>query len=111
MRIWHILLTATILGLMLTLAACGEKPLLSQVSFSKDRITPNADGDTDVLVITYNLDRSAQVSIYFEDQGENRYYFRDHVHHAPSVEEPYQVYFAGVVDGYVSPDEEFEGFT
>lgn len=111
MRIWHILLTATILGLMLTLAACGEKPLLSQVSFSKDRITPNADGDTDVLVITYNLDRSAEVSIYFEDQGGNRYYFRDHVHHAPSVEEPYQVYFAGVVDGYVSPDEEFEGFT
>ena len=111
MRIWHIVLTAAILGLVLTLVACGEKPLLSQVSFSVDRITPNADRDTDVLVITYNLDRSAQVSIYFEDQGGNRYYFRDHVHHAPSVEESYQVYFAGVVDGYVLPDEEFEGFT
>jgi len=111
LRIWHILLMITTLGLMLTLTACGDKPLLSKVSFSVDRITPNADGDTDVLVITYNLDRSAQVSIYFEDQNENRYYFRDHVHHAPSVEAPYQVYFAGVVDGYTLPGEQFEGFT
>ncbi len=109
LRIWHILLAAVILGLMLT--ACGERPLLSQVSFSVDRITPNADGDTDVLIITYNLDRSAEVSIYFEDQQGERYYFRDHVHHAPSVEKPYQVYFAGVVDGYLLPDEAFEGFT
>ncbi len=110
MRIWHILLAAVMLGLMLTLTACGEKPLLSEVSFNKDVITPNADGDTDVLIITYNLDRSAEVSIYFEDQGGERYYFRDHVHHAPSVEEPYQVYFAGVVDGYTLPGEELKGF-
>ncbi len=99
------------LGLALTLTACGEKPLLSEVSFSTDLITPNADHDTDVLVITYNLARSAEVSIYFEDRDGNRYYFRDHVHHGPSVEEPYQVYFAGVVDGYVLPGEQFEGFT
>jgi hypothetical protein len=111
LRIWHILLAAAILGLIFTLTACGEKPLLSEVSFNKNVITPNADGDADVLVITYNLDRSAKVSIYFEDHGGDRYYFRDHVRHAPSVEEPYQIYFAGVVDGYVLPEEEFEGFT
>jgi hypothetical protein len=103
------------LGIPLTLTACGQKPLLSEVSFSTDLITPNADHDTDVLVITYNLSRSAEVSIYFEDQGGNRAYFRDHVHHGPSVEEPYQVLFAGVVDGYVLPDEDknkqFQGFT
>ncbi|RLC67219.1 MAG: hypothetical protein DRI48_02870 [Chloroflexi bacterium] len=95
----------------LALTACGQKPLLSKVTFSTHRITPNADGDTDVLVITYNLSRSADVSIYFDDQSGKRYYFRDHVHHAPSVEEPYQVYFAGVVDGYTLPDDDFEGFT
>ena len=95
---------------MLTLTACEEKPLLSQVSFSTDLITPNADHDTDVLVITYNLSRSAEVSIYFEDEEGNRYYFRDHVHHGPSVEEPYQIHFAGVVEGYVLPGETFEGF-
>ena len=96
---------------MLTLTACGEKPLLSKVSFRTDLITPNADHDTDVLVITYNLSRSAEVSIYFEDGEGNRYYFRDHVQHGPSVEEPYQVRFSGVVDGYVLPGETFEGFT
>ncbi|MDY7075870.1 MAG: hypothetical protein SXV54_02995 [Chloroflexota bacterium] len=115
MRTWHILVTITMFGLMLTLTACGEKPLLSQVSFNKEVITPNADGDADVLVIAYNLSRSADVSIYFEskeqDQAGNRYYFRDHIHHPPSVEDPYQVHFAGVVDGYVLSDGEFEGFT
>lgn len=111
MRIWYILLAAAVLGLALTLTACRERPLLSDVSFSTDLITPNADHDNDVLVITYNLSRSAEVSIYFEDPDGNRHYFRDHVHHGPSVEEPYQVYFAGVVDGYVLPGEQFEGFT
>jgi hypothetical protein len=99
-----------LLGLALVLAACGEKPLLSEVSFSPDVITPNADGDTDVLRITYNLARSAEVSIYFEDQDGNRYYFRERARRGPSVEEPYQVLFAGVVDGYLLPGEQFEGF-
>jgi hypothetical protein len=111
LRIWRILLTVVLLCLALALSACGEKPLLDQVSFSIDLITPNADHDADVLVIQYNLSRSADVSVYFEDQGGNRYYYRDHVHHAPSVEEPYQLYFAGVVNGYVLPGEQFEGFT
>ena len=93
------------------LTGCGPRPLLSEVSFSADRITPNADHDSDVLIITYNLERSAVVSIYFDDAQGNRYYFRDHVRHPPSVEGPYHVYFAGVVDGYVLPGEQFEGFT
>jgi len=110
LRSRYILVTAAMLGLVLALTACGEKPLLSDVSFSADLITPNADHDNDVLIITYNLSRSAEVSIYFEDRRGNRYCFRDHIHHGPSVEEPYQVYFAGVVDGYVLPGEQFEGF-
>jgi len=111
LRIRYILVAAVTLGLLLALAACGEEPLLSDVSFHTDLITPNADRDNDILIITYNLSRSAEVSIYFEDEGGNRYYFRDHAHRGPSVEEPYQVYFAGVVDGYVLPGEQFEGFT
>ncbi len=111
MRTQYIFVTAAMFMMALTLVACGEKPLLSDVSFDRLRITPNADRDTDVLVITYNLSRSAEVSIYFEGQDGNHYYFRDHVHHGPSVKEPYQVYFAGVVDGYVLPGEQFEGFT
>jgi len=106
----YILAAIALFSIMLTLTACGEKQLLNQVSFSSERITPNADRDTDVLVITYNLSRSAAVSIYFEDGEGKRYYFRDHVHHGPSVEEPYQVHFSGVVDGYVLPGKQFEGF-
>jgi len=111
LRTWSVLVVATILGMALTLTACGEERLLSAVSFSSEFITPNADGDADVLRITYNLSRSADVSIYFEGADGNRYYFRDHVYHGPSVEEPYQVLFSGVVDGYTLPGDEFEGFT
>jgi hypothetical protein len=108
---WRILILSLLVGSGLLLAGCGEKPLLSEVSFSSGHITPNADHDTDVLVITYRLNRSAEVSIYFEDQNGRRYYFRNRVRHAPSVDEPYQVYFAGVVDGYTLPGERFEGFS
>ena len=97
--------------LLLILVGCGEKPLLSDVSFSKDRITPNADGEDDVLRIQYRLSRSAELSIYFLDAEGNRYVFRDHEPRAPSAEEPYSVYFSGVVDGYTLPGERFDGFT
>jgi hypothetical protein len=97
-------------GIALGLTACGPRPLLSDVSFNKDLITPNADGDKDVVLVTFNLSRSADVSIYFENAEGERFTFRDHVYHGPSVEKPYTVYFAGVVDGYVLPDEDFEGF-
>lgn len=111
MRNWRIMLTVAMLGLVLALTGCREKPLLSQVSFSPNLITPNADRNSDVLKITYNLARSAEVSIYFEDTAGSRYYFRDHIHHGPSIEEPHQVLFSGVVDGYVLPGEEFDEFT
>ncbi len=109
MRKWYVLPMLILLGL--ALAACGRKPLLSDVSFSKDLITPNADRDNDVLLISFRLARSADISIYFDDPAGNRYYFRSRVHHGPSAEQPYQVYFSGVVDGYTLPGEQFEGFT
>lgn len=100
------------LALVLLLAGCGEQPLLSDVSFSKDRITPNADGQDDVLVIRYRLARAADLSIYFLDGAGNRYVFRDRQPRAPTGErEPYSVYFSGIVDGYTLPGEVFEGFT
>ena len=68
MRTWYVLVTAAMLGMAVTLTACSQKPLLSEASFSEDLITPNADHDSDVLVITYDLSRSAEVSIYLEDE-------------------------------------------
>jgi hypothetical protein len=101
---------AAIVGITLMLTSCGEKQLLTNVSFDRDRITPNADGDTDVLKITYTLNRSADVSIIFEDEIGNRYTFRDHARRGPSVEKPYEVLFSGVVDGYTLPGEAFDQF-
>ncbi len=108
MRRWYVLVIIVLLGLAAT--ACARKPLLSDVSFNKDLITPNADRDNDVLLITFRLSRSAYLSIYFDDAAGHRYWFRNRVYHGPSAEVPYQVYFAGVVDGYTLPGEQFMGF-
>ena len=100
------------IALILTLlTACGEQPLLSSVTFSSDRITPNADNDSDILRIQYDLSRSAELSIYFLDPAGNRYTFREREPRAPSGDDPYSVYFAGVVDGYTLPGDGFEGFS
>ncbi len=104
------LLLALIIVLPLMLTACGEQPLLSGVSFDRDLITPNADGHTDVLKITYNLNRSAEVSIFFEDDDGNRFAFRDRAYRGPSVQQPYEVLFSGVVDGYLLPGESYDDF-
>ncbi|MBN1815698.1 MAG: hypothetical protein JXA14_27940 [Anaerolineae bacterium] len=111
MRTQYILVAVLLAGVVLTLTACGSMPLLGDVSFSKDVITPNADGDEDVALVTFDLSRSADISIYFDDAEGNRYTFRDRIYHGPSVEKPYTVYFSGVVNGYGLPDEAFEGFT
>ena len=109
MRNWYLLL-ALVAAIAVVLSACGQQPLLTQVSFDRNLITPNADGHSDVLKITYNLNRSAEVSITFEDGAGNRYTFRDRAYRGPSVERPYEVLFSGVVDGYVLPGESFDQF-
>lgn len=86
--------------LSILLAACGELqfavgPLLYDAAFSTDRITPNADGDTDVTEIRYSLRRPASVSIYFEDEAGERHYFRDARRRSPG---DYSVLWGGVVD-------------
>jgi hypothetical protein len=96
---------------LLLLTACGERPLLSDATLSSDRITPNADNDSDILRIQYHLSRSAELSIYFVDQEGTRYVFRDREPRAPSGDDPYSVLFAGVVDGYTLPAEDFEDFS
>jgi len=100
-----------VLGVVLCLlTGCREKPLLSDVSFSADRITPNADREDDVLRIQYRLSRPADLSIYFLDGRGTRYTFRDRESRAPSADDPYSVYFAGVVEGYTLPGETLDGF-
>lgn len=84
----------------------GDNALLRDVAFSAEQITPNADGFTDATRITYDLTRSANVSIYFEDKSGTRFYFRDGRMRGA---DEYEVLFSGVVDGFTLPDETIQG--
>ena len=92
------------LVILLMLSACGQKPLLENVSVAPDTITPNADGETDLARITFTLNRNATVSIILSDVRGQTYIFR-----APRPlslnDKPYTVYFSGVVDGFTLPEE------
>ncbi len=84
----------------------GDDSLLRNVRFSAPRITPNADGDTDALLIEYELSRNALVSIVFVDDAGTQYTFR---WDEPRGAGEYSVFFSGVVDGYRLPDEAVQG--
>ncbi len=86
--------------LALLLAGCGRLnmgfgPLLRDVTVAPDQISPNADGDTDVTEIRYTLSRSAYVSIFFEDEDGERFYFRQNRRRSPGS---YSVLWGGVMD-------------
>ena len=111
-RLFPLLVTAVALVVVAGAAAVGwrvvrgDQSLLRAARVQHDRITPNADGEQDVTTVSYELSRNATVSIYFEDAAGERYYFR---RERPRGAGPYQVYFAGVVDGYRLPGEQVQG--
>ncbi|MDX1614752.1 MAG: hypothetical protein R3300_10620 [Candidatus Promineifilaceae bacterium] len=84
----------------------ADPTLLRNAQFSHSVITPNADQDTDATRISYEITRNATVSIFFEDQAGQRYYFRQE---EPRGVGEYEVLFSGVVDGYRLPGEEIAG--
>lgn len=90
-------------GLLLVASSgCGTKPLLFDVAFSPEHITPNADGEADITAIEYGLARSADLSIYFVGPNGERHYFRDNEPRGPRKD--YKVFFGGVIDGQVLAD-------
>lgn len=99
-----ITLNAIILGtlsLSLFLTGCFGGSLLTGVSVSPQTITPNADGLEDVTRISYQLNSSADLSIYLLDQAGQRHYFREDRRRSAG---DYQVNFSGVVEGTMLPD-------
>jgi hypothetical protein len=70
-------------------------------------ITPNADGETDLTKIQFYLNRNATVSFYLTNSAGERFYFRPPRPVSVS-EDPYTVYFGGVVEGYQFPGEELD---
>jgi hypothetical protein len=84
----------------------GDGSLLRDVVFDHGVITPNADGADDITRIHYYLARNANVSIYFENEAGERFYFRQDKERGAGQ---YEVLFSGVVDGYTLPEENIEG--
>lgn len=94
----RISLCAVVLALLL--AGCGRLdvgfgPLLRDVAVAPDQISPNADGDIDVTEIRYTLSRSAYISIFFENEEGERFYFRKDRRRSPGS---YSVLWGGVMD-------------
>ncbi|MEA3336579.1 MAG: hypothetical protein U9R25_11760 [Chloroflexota bacterium] len=94
MKTWIFLLgTAVVISLIGS--GCSFGPLLSDVSMQPAVISPNADGSDDATNIRYTLARSADVSIYFEEESGKRYYFRDNQLRSPGE---YGVAWGGVIN-------------
>lgn len=84
----------------------GDNSLLRHVRWSADQITPNADGNTDALLIQYELSRNALVSITLTNQNGQQFIFRQERSRGAGE---YSVYFSGVVNGFRLPEEVIEG--
>jgi hypothetical protein len=98
-RLWT--LTIVVLMAVIVVSGCSGGRLLTDVSVNPPAITPNADGIEDVTRISYHLNNSANLSIYFVDEDGNRHYFRDSRRRS---EGDYRVDFGGVVNGSMLPD-------
>lgn len=99
-HLYRVLRIAFLPLLMCVIAACGQLnlapgPTLYDVSLTPDAITPNADGVTDATEIRYSLRRSADVSVWFENEEGERFYFRQDRRRAPG---DYDVLWGGVID-------------
>lgn len=105
MKKWQLFIIT--LSILFLLNACGEKPLLENVTFAPEIITPNADGDTDLSKITFQLNHNATISIKFFDPNGQIYTFRK-ARRLSYSDQPYTVYFGGIVDGYYLHNEKFE---
>lgn len=106
LTVFAALIAVVIVGIVGYFVLQPPVALLSDASFDKTQISPNADGVDDITTIRYSLARTADVSIYLEDDAGTRYYFRDRQRRTKG---DYLVEFSGVVDGFLFPGEEILG--
>ena len=90
-----LIIVLTLAGLNMT--GCSARPLLYDVKFYPDVISPNADGHDDAANIRYKLSRNASLSIYVIDEDGERHYHRKEERRS-AQEESYWTLFSGVVD-------------
>jgi hypothetical protein len=94
---------SAIVGLALVLAIGTvlirpPQDLILEAGFDSEIISPNADSENDISYFHYELSRNANVSIVFESENGQSYYFREQEPRSP---QSYEVLFSGVVDGYL----------
>ncbi len=82
------------------------KSLLVSAAFAHDGITPNADGDQDITIFSYEISENATVSLLLEDETGRQFAFRQDEQRGAGT---YSVQFSGVVGGYMLPGEEIAG--
>ena len=106
--IWLTIIAALIgLGIVYVVGAMVIDPnvdLILSAGFDDDRITPNADGDSDITTFRYEVSRSARVSLVFVHDDGREFVFRQD---ESRTAHEYSVLFSGVVDGYINDDEDF----
>ncbi len=110
MPIWLTLLAAVVaLLVVLVIGSVLIQPprsLLVGAGFSPETISPNADGIDDVTQFDYEISEAARVSLAFESEKGEVYFFRES---EPRAAGEYSVLFSGVVDGFSLPDDEVFG--
>lgn len=90
-----LVIVLTLAGLNMT--GCLARPLLYDVEFYPEVISPNADGHDDAANIRYKLSRNASLSVYFIDEAGERHYHRNGERRS-AQNESYWTLFGGVVD-------------
>lgn len=107
--VWIVLLGVALAAVVVIVAGIvlidPDTPLLTAVQFEFDTITPNADGQDDIVPFSYRLSRPANVTLMFEAPDGAIYYFRDG---RPRNAGEHRVLFSGVVDGFTLPGEQFD---
>ncbi|MBC8265049.1 MAG: gliding motility-associated C-terminal domain-containing protein, partial [Anaerolineales bacterium] len=81
----------------LNIIGCSARPLLSDVAFYPEVISPNADGHDDAANVLYKLSRNASLSIYIIGENGESHYHRNGERRSVQTD-PYWTLFSGVVD-------------
>lgn len=99
-RIPTIIASLVLLAVILMAAYLVSRPsgpAIIDAKFGSQSISPNADGDDDITIVSYRVRREVTLSIYFEDTAGERYYFRrDEIR----TRGDYSVAFSGIVEGH-----------
>jgi hypothetical protein len=106
MTLWA---AAAVLVLILAAAYVVSRPrgaVITEASVGSDQITPNADGQNDATTVAYRVRRDCTLSIFFENEAGDRYFFRRDEQRTRGA---YQVLFSGIVEGYVRDGEDVQG--